>query len=230
MNITGALLLFFVFALIYVLIIEVFTILFRLTGLTYDKAHFQVISMLTNSGFTTQDSEAITSSKIRRKIAKLTIIFGYLFTVIIMSSVVNIFLSLSNSEIRDMWGSVIVIAIASAIILILKSSKMVKKLLDDLIQKIGTKIMFGKDANQIVILDIYDDNVMAEISLSQMPQPLENVMLRHSGLKEQYKIQLILVRRKGETKSILTGEEILDKGDIIVVFGDYKNIKTLFNS
>ncbi len=230
MNITAALMLFFLLALIYILIIEVFTILFRLTGLTYDKAHFQVISMLTNSGFTTIDSEAITSSKIRRKIAKLTIIFGYLFTVIIMSSVVNIFLSLSNSELSHMWSSAIVVFIAAALLLIINNSNFVKKYVDYYIGKVGKKMMYGNQSNPIILLDIYGDNVMAEIGLTQVPPELESVMLKNSGLKEKYKIQLILIKRDGKTKSILSGDETFKTNDVLVVFGDYKNIKDLFHT
>ncbi len=230
MNITAALLLFSVIALIYILIVEIFTILFRLTGLTYDKAQFQVISMLTNSGFTTGDSEAITSSRIRRRIAKFTIIFGYLFTVIIMSSVVNIFLSLSNSEIRDMWASALIVAGLSALLIFFYRSKHVKKFVDKKIQKWGKKLMFGKNTNPIILLDVFGDNVMAEISLEEMPKNLENVMLKDSNLKEVHRIQLILIKRDEKVKSILKGEDLMMKNDIIVVFGELNNIKKLFNS
>ncbi len=230
MNISSALMLFFVLTFIYILIIEVFTILFRLTGLTYDKSNFQVISMLTNSGFTTQDSEAITSSRIRRKIAKLTIIFGYLFTVVIMSSVVNIFLSLSNSELQDMWISGIIICVSIGLLLLLKRFRVLQKFIDRKIAKIGKKMMFGKNSNPIILLDIYENNVMAEISLEKMPETLINTKIKDSRLKEKYKIQLILIKRSGVTKSIINADDCLQKDDIIVVFGDYKNIKLLFNS
>ncbi len=230
MNITSALLLFSVFALIYLLIVEIFTILFRLTGLTYDKAQFQVISMLTNSGFTTQDSEAITSSRIRRRIAKFTIMFGYLFTVIIMSCVVNIFLSLSHSELQDMWTSALVICCLFVLLIMFYRSNFMKKLLDDKIEKVGKRLMFGKNTNPIILLDIFGESVMAEISLEQIPKSLENVKLKYSGLKETHRIQLILVKRNNETKSIINGEEILMQGDVIVVFGNHHNIRTLFNS
>ncbi len=228
MNITGALMLFSIFALIYSLIIEIFTVLFRLTGLTYDKAHFQVISMLTNSGFTTGDSEAITASKVRRKIAKLTIIFGYLFTVIIMSCVVNIFLSLSNSQLQDMWTSGIIVACLLALLLMFNRSDTVRKFIDSKIEKIGKKLMFGKNVNAIVLLDIFGDSVMAEINLANLPSQLQGVKLKDSKLKEKHKLQLILIKREGETKSIINGEDMLQVNDIIVVFGKHQNIKSLF--
>ena len=83
MNLTGAFILFGIFIFGYMAIAEVFTVLFRLTGLTREKARFQVISMLTNSGYTTSESELITQSKVRRRLARLTMLFGYSFTVTI---------------------------------------------------------------------------------------------------------------------------------------------------
>lgn len=77
MSFLSAMVFFAIFILVYILINEIFTVLFRLTGLTEDKAKFQVTSMLTNSGFTTSDSELITSSRVRRKLARITMISGY---------------------------------------------------------------------------------------------------------------------------------------------------------
>ncbi len=228
MTITYALVLFFVFILIYMLIIEIFTVLFRLTGLTYDKANLQVISMLTNCGFTTQESEGIVKFRTRRKLAKLTIIFGYLFTVIIMSSVVNVFLSLSNSAVENMWSSILVIFLSMGIITISTRVRAVRRFIDAGIEALGNRIMFGDGSNAIVLLDTFGKNAMCEINLSYLPKQFHNVPLKHSGLKETYKIQLILIKRAGETLSIMTGEEVMLAHDIIVVFGDYNNIKSLF--
>lgn len=106
MGITSASILFVVFILIYVMIAEVFTVLFRLTGLTEEKARFQVISMLTNSGYTTAESEIITSSKIRRRLARITMLFGYSFTVTIVSVVVNVFIALTKAQLKQLGGVV----------------------------------------------------------------------------------------------------------------------------
>ena len=44
------------------MLIQVFSVLFRISGLTKVKAKFQVISLLTNSGFTTSESEIVVSA------------------------------------------------------------------------------------------------------------------------------------------------------------------------
>ena len=94
-----AILAFFSLMLTYLLICEIFTILFRLTGLTEETARFQVISMLTTCGFTTVESELITSSRKRRKLAFVTILFGYIFSVTIVSMVINFFMRLTDGNI-----------------------------------------------------------------------------------------------------------------------------------
>ena len=53
MNLVSALILFNILILIYQLLIEIFTALCRLTGISYEKAKFQVVSLLTGTGFTT---------------------------------------------------------------------------------------------------------------------------------------------------------------------------------
>ena len=98
MNITIALGLFFLFILVYIIIVNIFSILFRLTGLTAEDAKFQVISMLTNCGFTTNRSEIIMVSRLRRRLAKATILFGYSFTVIMVSIFINVFMTWNSSE------------------------------------------------------------------------------------------------------------------------------------
>ena len=53
----GSMIVFVLLIIFYITIADIITILFRLTGMTEERARFQVISLLTNSGFTTQESE-----------------------------------------------------------------------------------------------------------------------------------------------------------------------------
>ncbi len=66
MNLYIALSLFSVIILIYLVITELFTILFRFTGLPDERARFQVISLLTGCGYTTKESEMFLSNRRRR--------------------------------------------------------------------------------------------------------------------------------------------------------------------
>ena len=54
MNLYSALLLFSLIVLVYWIMTELFTILFRFTGIPDERARFQVISLLTGCGYTTR--------------------------------------------------------------------------------------------------------------------------------------------------------------------------------
>lgn len=228
MSIWGSLILFGLFIVIYVMIVEVFTVLFRLTGLTEEKAKMQVISMLTNCGFTTGESEVIVSSKRRRKLTRITILFGYSFNVIIVSIIVNVFLAMNSAEIVHVASAGIVVGIMLVLVFLLMRIPWFKCAFDCLIERLGNHLMFGKGSNMLVLLDVYGNMAMVEVELTRVPAFLEGVRLLDSRLKEKRKIQVIIVKRGGRTYDSVGGDMILEKGDRAVLFGDYKNIRRIF--
>lgn len=228
MNAIGSLMLFAIFTVAFILIAEIFTVLFRMTGLTEEKARLQVISMLTNSGFTTSESEIAVTSKRRRKLTRVTLLFGYSFTVIIVSLVVNAFLELNKTEIHNWFAFGFTLLITIGFILVLSKLKRIKAAFDHIIEKWGNRIMFGKGSNPVVIIDIYGNKVMAEVDLSNVPEQFENIPLMETNLKEKYNIQILLIKRKGDLIDVINGTTMLQKDDFIVVFGEYKSIRQLF--
>ncbi|WP_243186868.1 TrkA C-terminal domain-containing protein [Clostridium muellerianum] len=63
---------------LFLLIVEIITVFFKLTGLSEEKSRFQVISLLTGSGFTTREAELITQHPTRRRLAQLLMVLGYI--------------------------------------------------------------------------------------------------------------------------------------------------------
>lgn len=228
MGLIGAVLLFVLFILVYVMIAEIFAVLFRLTGLTEDKAKFQVISMLTNSGYTTQESEIITKSKIRRKLARVTMIFGYAFTVTIVSSVVNIFLQFKKTQIQQVIWIIGILCVFVILLYFFRKLTWLKKTFDAKIEHIGNRVMFGKQSNPVIILDNYDDMVMAEVLLTHVPKVLTNTKLKETDLTKRSNVTILLIKRNGIMINNINGETILQKNDRIIVFGARKNIREVF--
>ena len=107
MNIYMALSLFSLIILLYWVITELFTILFRFTGLPDEKARFQVISLLTGCGYTTKESEMLLSTRQRRGLARATMLFGYVFNITIVTALINVFLSLKQSRSDFYFGILI---------------------------------------------------------------------------------------------------------------------------
>lgn len=99
-----------VYFLIIAAVIEIHVILFQLTGLKKEISRFQVISMMTGTGFTTGESELILGHPVRRKLATFLILFGAFSLAVIISSISNILLDgLKTYEILYIAGSVLIV-------------------------------------------------------------------------------------------------------------------------
>ena len=82
---------------IYLIMIEFFSVAFKLTGLATNKIRFQVASLFTGAGFTTQESEIITNDNRRRRIAVVCMYTGHIFSVVIMGLIINVLISIGES-------------------------------------------------------------------------------------------------------------------------------------
>ncbi|MCO0598298.1 hypothetical protein NGI46_12605 [Peribacillus butanolivorans] len=69
------------------LVIEISVTLLKLTGLKNTVARFQVISMLTGTGFTTDESKSIIDHPVRIKLSMFLILFGAFSLAVIISSI-----------------------------------------------------------------------------------------------------------------------------------------------
>ena len=224
----GSLILFALFIIVYIVISDIITIFFRLTGMTEEKARFQVISLLTNSGFTTRESEAVVSNKIRRRLARATMLFGYAFTVTIVSTTVNFFMTLSRGELQALFIWIPILLCMLALFHVLRRSVYLKTRFDAWIECIGNRLMFGPDANPIVLLEDYGDMVVAHIYLQQVPRILQETPLRESEIMSRYNIMVMMVKKRDGEASQATADTILKPNDVIMVLGRRKDILEVF--
>ena len=154
MNIYLALLLFSFVILLYWVITELFAFIFRLTGLPDEKACFQVISLLTGTGFTTRESEMILSTRRRRRIARVTMLFGYVFNITIVSAFINVFLSMKIIRVGyELLGFLIPLATVALIFIFIRVPK-VHAWGEDLLQHLADRIFDRKETfNAVMLLD-----------------------------------------------------------------------------
>lgn len=214
-----------IFIIAFFLIVEIFTILFQLTGLSKEKSKFQVISILTGTGFTTKESELITTSKIRRRIAQAIMIFGYLSTAVIVTIMFSV---VSRIQERRLHEYVVGIVIIAVVYVVYKFSP-IGKYTDRFIEKIATRALFGKDTNTIIVKDSYSNNVViCEIVINIMPEVLNGKNLIESELSKKYGIMVLVVQRNNDTYSKVNGEMKFRVNDVITVFGDLNTINQIF--
>lgn len=214
----------FLFILLYSAImwlaIEIAVVLFVATGLNKPIARYQVISMLTATGFTSEESKLIVDHPIRRRISAAVILFGYFSLAVMISSIATI---LSN----DLKINVllIVIAVFLTIMLVLKSGWM-KNLLTDKFEHemdeeydledwpLKTALSLGEN-DMVALLEIHSNSEFTD-------QPAGKLVAREDDL------HLLFIRRGDVILRKLVYEEKLQTGDLVMIFGDEETITERF--
>ena len=229
MNIYVALLLFSFIILLYWVITELFTYFFRLTGLPDEKARFQVISLLTGTGFTTRESEMILSSRRRRRLARITMLFGYVFNVTFISALINVFISLKSSEqtFSHIVGSIFPL-IAIAIIFLFMRMPKVHTWGENMLELLVGKLMKTGCENTTFLLDYIGEDSIVQVVLKQVPELFVGKPLSQTGLKANHNILVMLVDRGKAVPA--SADTVFQPGDKLTVFGNYKAICAVFRA
>ena len=230
MNIYLAFSLFALIILGYWVISELFSLLFRFTGLPEEKARFQVISLLTGCGFTTRESELLLSSRGRRRLANITMLFGYVFNITIVSAFINVFFSLKMSELAaDIISSIIPLSVVLFILAFIRVPK-VRAWGDRLIEKLAGRIIHRDTTNTILLMDYIGEETIAQVTLYEVPEELRGVPLSKSGLKTKQNILVMLVEPKGGKAEPAGADTVFQPEDKLTVFGNYAAISRVFRA
>lgn len=213
---------FIIFLVIFLLLIEFFTVLFTLTGLKYEKARFQIISLLTGSGYTTKESELITRHIVRRKIAGWVMILGYVGSFTFMSFLVNII----SQELLSKHIIILILGII-CIIWLLKNRWFIK-LIDNLLEKIIVRALH-------LNLDISPSKLLAKnngFGLYNLVLDEDSFLigksLKDSQLKELYQIQVLNINKGDKIINFPDSDYIFEEHDNITIYGNIKSINKLF--
>lgn len=213
---------------LYITIIEIFTVVFMLTGMSHTRAKFQVISLLTNCGFTTTESEIVVSSRKRRKIAITVMLFGTIFNVTIVSLLVNAVLSFSKDDNFSVFHATLYLLGFLAFIIIIKKVPFFRVTFDSWVKHIATKIIFSKKANPMLILDNFHGFVIAQIKIIDIPRKLNNKTLVESRISKDYGIRVLNIKRDNKTMGDISKDEVIMKNDRLMVYGPLSNIIEVF--
>ena len=224
MNIYASASLFAVVVMLYWVISEVFTVLFRLIGLPEEKARFQVTSLLTGCGFTTHESEMFLSTRSRRRLATIAILFGFVFNITIVSVLINVFLSLKAAQLGSTFFGILVPVAAVAAVLTLSRTRRVRKWLDRKIENAAGRLSGDTANNSILIIDEIGGDCIAQVSLKTVPEAYRDKPLSEMDLKNQKNILVLLVERKDAKPATASARTVFLPGDRLTVFGSYAAI------
>ncbi|MGL4450355.1 MAG: TrkA C-terminal domain-containing protein [Sarcina sp.] len=218
---------FLAFLTLFIIVINIFAILFRLTGVPMEKAKFQVISLLTSTGFTTKESEIITQHPLRRKIASWLMIFSYLSTAILISFILRIISSgLDNAKSLSITGGFIV-GFAIIVLLIMRSS--IPEKVELFIERIILKSTRWHALHEDKIINVFQRKGYGiyEIYIGKTNYLLGKSIIE-SGLKD-LEIEILCIDHGDKLINFPSPDYIFNVNDRITVYGNIKNIHNKFN-
>ena len=221
---------------IYLFMIEVFSVAFKLTGLATSKIRFQVGSLFTGAGYTTAESELVASNEKRRKIALACMYTGHIFSVAFMGLIINVLFSISLlitstpdiPKFTEWYFIILYITIFCFFLVLFIKIPPINKRFQRFLENIAIKSSrSNRKTNIITVLDLYGKYAIAEVVLNVVPDFANEVPLFEMGLTKKYSINILSIKRGARILEV-TKDTMFRKGDILVIYGLINDIKEAF--
>ena len=232
------LVLFIMVLIISFIIIRIGAIAFQLTGIEWSLAKFQALSCFTATGFTTKESELITSDLRRRRIASVLIVLGHAGFVTMIATFAN---SLNPRTIAGEmeipflksvpvgalpWINLAVIVAAIYITYkVFTNTRFARRLTDVLRQRIVRRDIIKPVSCEELVVATGGYGV-SKIKIRES-HPVLDKALSESELRRDDITVLAIVRAEKTLPNPLADTRILS-GDELICFGKLENIRKKF--
>jgi hypothetical protein len=221
-NILTLLFLLIYFAII-MTVIEIHVILFHLTGLKKKVSRFQVISMMTGTGYTTGESEFILSHPFRRKLGIFLILFGAFSLAVIISSV--------SSLLEDDLRTSAILYIAAFVICVFSMLKapFVQKFLLRKLEHKSREI--EKDTTTLPIREVSlkeEDEQVFEFQIKGDSPLINNKVTDIMKEQDSVDFDVLMIKREDVKIRKNIEETKLQSGDQLYLFGKKQEIEKTF--
>ena len=233
MSIWLALSLILAVAAIYMFMIEIFSVAFKLTGLATNKLKFQVASLFTGAGFTTGESELITNDDRRRKIAVTCMYTGHIFSVVIMGLVINVFFSLwtefnTQANYKQWYFIAFFISLGVFLLMVFLKIPPINIRFQRLLENIAINVSKRRrESNIVTVLDYYGRSAVVEVILNNVPDFANEVPLFEMELTKKYSFIILSIKR-GNRRVSVSKDTMFMKGDVILTYGLIADINQAF--
>jgi hypothetical protein len=203
--------------------VRVGAVALELTGMTWDQSKFQALSAFTNSGFTTRESEEITTHPARRRIVTILIVLGNAGLVAVVGSFAG---SMLTTQPLQAMGNVGLIIAGVGLLAWIGHTKWVGQHLRHAAQTWLDKHYQLSEWSPHDLLHL-DEGFALTRFVVNTDSPVLGRRLADLRLKD-YTVQILAVERGAEFHPIPRGEDRIRAGDRLVVFGRRSAIEHLF--
>lgn len=204
------------------LVVEISATFFIFTGLDKHIARYQAISMLTNTGFTTDEAKLIIDHPVRRKISSFLILFGA-FSLAVIIAILSTYLA---NDVHILQIGIGMFAIT--LFYILLKLKFVKTYLE---KKLCADLEHTYELDELPINEIlhFEKNEI----LIDIPIHAKSVYIgdKYSTLlSDNENIRLLFIKRGVNHIRYHVEKEIIKSGDLFYTYGDKNVINDKFKA
>lgn len=205
------------------LLVEVLAIVFRITGLDAQKARFQVISILTHTGFTTRESELIAQHPLRRKLASSLMLVSYLAQI----SLISLLFNMITQNITQLLYVGLGLLVFVVLFVFATKSKFVSRKIDNLVEKIIANRIVKQTKRRSIdqVLKMSPDFAVYEILVDEQ-SVLADTTLKNANLSQMF-IHVLKIDRGNKTIDFPSPDFLMHAGDVLIVYGKIKSIHKL---
>jgi len=218
------------------IVVRIGAIAFQLTGLAWSLAKFQALSCFTGTGFTTKESELITSNHQRRRIASVLMVLGHAGLVTLIATFANSLRPVTSMPgltvsfldrliplgLRPGINLIVIILIIYTAYKIFTYSGLGVKLTDFLRAHIVKKEIVSPVSFEELLIATGGYGV-SSIEVCK-DSPMLNRTLLESKLR-QLDITVLAVERKGQTMTNPSASTKIVLGDKLICFGKLQRIR-----
>jgi hypothetical protein len=215
-----------VIALLSLLVVRAGSTALMMTGLSSDTAKFQSYSAFFGVGFTTREAELVVNHPLRRRIIRDLILIGNIgFTSALATMVAALVQDQSGWRTFTIASGIIV---GIFLLLYLTRVSWVERAMDRLIQSALSKAGFVRVMDYELLLRVQHGFVVSEVDILATT-PLVDRPLGETRPWDQGVIILAVKSEGKHMEGLPNRETILRVGDVATVYGEYKNIRKLFD-
>ncbi|MDP8299508.1 MAG: TrkA C-terminal domain-containing protein [Candidatus Tantalella remota] len=210
-----------VIILISVFIVKIASVALNLTGIDQKTAFFQALSAFTGTGFTTRESEIITSNDIRRKIIMLLMILGNAGLITVISTLMLSMLK-GGMNLTPVLVNISIILVVILLVIKVSQHKGLGRALTRKIQENLIKSPTFTKRPVEEILHLAEGYGIAEVTLDEKCIDIGK-KLDGSSFREN-DILVLAIERGSSVVPAPNADDELNPGDTLICYGKLENI------
>ncbi len=203
------------------LIVEIASIALHMTGLNIKTARFQALSAFTSTGFTTEESEDVVSSKYRRQIIMTLMIVGFLTWASLVSLFINAFFTKHEllPSLIQISGLLLIFVI---LLFLARYRPFVKGFRKRISEYIENKTSL-KTRSFDEILRLSQDYGIAEVTLTK-DSPNIGLKIKETNFRDN-DIIILAIERAEKVIPAPKATDTLLENDVLICYGKLKKAK-----